>query len=216
MKRQPHSDLYSPLNEANLFMRQRRQQMEVRLLHQHGISNFELCQVLEVGCGTGSILADYLGYGVSGDALHGIDIRGELLIKAKHRIPHGHFICAAAQSIPYPTQYFDFVLQYTVFSSITDAVVRTKVAQEMLRVLKPNGVIVWYDFWVNPLNPDTEGIRPAEIRHLFPSCQYKFRRITLAPPLCRKLIPPCWGLATLLEYLKILNTHYLVIITAPR
>jgi hypothetical protein len=83
----------------------------------------------------------------------------------------------------------------------------------MLRVLKPGGSILWYDFWLNPANKRTRGIRPGEIRGLFPGCRFKFRRITLAPPLGRFLGSVSSGLTLLLEELRILNTHYLVMIT---
>ena len=54
-------------------------------------------------------------------------------------------------------------------------------------------------------------IQPA-IRALFPGCAFDFRRITLAPPLARRLVPFSWLLAYLLEKLKIFNSHYLVAI----
>jgi len=53
---------------------------------------------------------------------------------------------------------------------------------------------------------------------LFPNCLYEFHRITLAPPIARKLAPISWGLCLLLEGLKIFNiipfgdTHYLAAI----
>ena len=89
---------------------------------------------------------------------------------------------------------------------------KTNLAREMLRVLRPRGLILWYDFWLNPTNPQTRGIRPAEIRQLFPGCRYRFRRITLAPPLARRILPLSWTLAMVLEKAKLFNTHYLVII----
>jgi hypothetical protein len=73
-------------------------------------------------------------------------------------------------------------------------------------------MILTYDFWLNPTNPQTRGIRPAEIKQLFPNCSYEFHRITLAPPITRKLAPISWGLCLFLESLKIFNTHYLVAI----
>jgi hypothetical protein len=85
-------------------------------------------------------------------------------------------------------------------------------AQELLRVTRPGGMILWYDFWLNPSNPQTRGIRPAEIKRLFPGCTFRFERITLAPPLARRLVPLSWGLSLLLEGVKIFNTHYLVAI----
>jgi hypothetical protein len=79
-----------------------------------------------------------------------------------------------------------------------------------LRVTRPTGLIIWYDFWLNPANPQTRGIRPAEIRRLFPKCLLRFHKITLAPPITRRLAPFAWGLCLFLESLKIFNTHYLV------
>jgi hypothetical protein len=76
-------------------------------------------------------------------------------------------------------------------------------------------LILWYDFWLNPTNKQTRGIRPPEIRRLFPGCGFEFHRITLAPPLARRIVPISWLLAALLEKLKLLNTHYLVAIQHP-
>jgi hypothetical protein len=66
--------------------------------------------------------------------------------------------------------------------------------------------------WLNPTNPHTHGIRPAEIMRMFPNCQYEFHRITLAPPIARLLVGASWLLCAFLEKLKIFNTHYLVAI----
>jgi len=65
---------------------------------------------------------------------------------------------------------------------------------------------------LNPTNPQARGIRPKEIKRLFPDCRYEFQRITLAPPITRKLASISWGLCLFLESLKIFNTHYLVAI----
>jgi hypothetical protein len=90
----------------------------------------------------------------------------------------------------------------------------------MLRVLrspdpasgKPGGMILSYDIWLNPANPQTRGIRPAEIKRLFPNCRYEFHRITRAPPIARKVVPISWSLALFLEGLTIFNSHYLILI----
>ena len=82
----------------------------------------------------------------------------------------------------------------------------------MIRVLHPGGMILWYDFWLNPTNPQTRGIRPSEIRRLFPGTLVELHKITLAPPLARRIVPLAWGLAFFMESLKIFNTHYLAAI----
>jgi hypothetical protein len=79
-----------------------------------------------------------------------------------------------------------------------------------MRLLHPDGLILWYDFWLNPRNPHTRGIRLPEIKRLFPGFAADSHRITLAPPLARRLVPISWMLCLGLEKLKIFNTHHLV------
>jgi len=142
-----------------------------------------------------------------------VDLLFNRLPEANHKLPLAGLSCADGQHLPFPAASFDFVLQYTAFSSVLDPAIKNQMATEMLRVLKPQGIIIWYDFWLNPGNPQTRGIRPAEIRQLFPGCTYYFHKITLAPPLARRVVPVSWGFATFLESLKFLNSHYLTIIT---
>jgi len=103
-------------------------------------------------------------------------------------------------------------MQFTAFSSILDDTVKANLAMEKLRVLKPGGMILSYDFWLNPTNPQTRGIRPAEIKQLFSNCYYEFHKITLAPPIARRVVLLSWILAYGLEWLTIFNSHYLVAI----
>jgi hypothetical protein len=101
----------------------------------------------------------------------------------------------------------------TVFNSVFDPRLRQRIAQEMLRVLKAGGAILWLDFiFNNPANPDVQGIRLKQIRYLFPNCDLKVRRITWAPPLARCIAPLSWLLCYLLARLKFLNTHCLGLI----
>jgi hypothetical protein len=80
----------------------------------------------------------------------------------------------------------------------------------MLRVLKPNGVVLWYDFHVgNPRNPDVHGIKRLEIAQLFPGCQIALEKITLAPPVVRRLAPYSWVGCYMLSAVSWLCTHYL-------
>jgi ubiquinone/menaquinone biosynthesis C-methylase UbiE len=144
--------------------------------------------------------------------LYGIDLLSDRLQQAHTDYPLFPLACCDAQQLPFPADLFEIVLQFTALSSILDDNIKKNVAAEMCRVAKPDGLIIWYDFWLNPTNPQTRGIRPAEIRRLFPNCKYQFYRVTLAPPLTRKLAPISWGLCLFLESLKIFNTHYLVAI----
>lgn len=206
------SDIYSVFNTSYLYAVQQRQRDTLNLLQRHEFNPLDGSVILELGCGCGGVLLEYLTYGADPKNLHGCDLLLDRLYKAQAKLPHLPLSCADGQAIPYPTDTFDFVLQYTVFSSILDNVIKSNLAQEILRVLQPNGTLLWYDFWLNPSNPQTRGIRRKEIRTLFPNCTYDFRRITLAPPLARRLAPISWLLSAFLEKLTIFNTHYLVAI----
>jgi len=210
--RQAGSDIYSPLNAAYLYAIHQRQRDTLHLLKKAGISSFNKLRLLEIGCGKGGVLLEYLTYGANPDQLHGIDLLPHRVESAHARLSHLPLACADGRFLPYRRNSFDVVFQYTAFTSILDDKIRAAIAQEMLRVLRSNGVILWYDFWFNPTNPQTRGIRPAEIRRLFPSCVFDFRRVTLAPPLARRLVPFSWIAAALVEKLLIFNSHYLVAI----
>lgn len=206
------SDIYSPFNPANLFIIQQRQRAVLKLLRRHGFNSLGKRRILELGCGRGDVLVEYLGYGANPKHLHGTDLLLHRLNDAHTRLPHLSLTCADGQHLPYADGVFDLVLQYTIFSSVLDEKIKIKLAREMLRVLKPNGMILWYDFWFNPINKQTRGIRPAEIRLLFPACTLEFHRITLAPPLARRLASISWLACSVLEKIKVFNTHYLVAI----
>ena len=79
----------------------------------------------------------------------------------------------------------------------------------MLRVLKPGGTLLWFDFHMdNPKNRDVVGIRRGEIRSLFPGCDIELRRTVLAPPIMRPLAARSWLATYLLSRVPLLCTHY--------
>jgi ubiquinone/menaquinone biosynthesis C-methylase UbiE len=206
------SDIYSWFNSANLFSIQQRQRVTLALLRAQGFTSLERLCILEMGCGAGGVLAEFLAFGAAPRNLYGIDLLSDRLLFAHERLLGCHFANADGSQLPFPGHSFDLILQYTALSSILDSDLRRDICSDMLRVVHPTGMILSYDFWLNPTNSQTRGLRPAEIRRLFPNCHITFQRITLAPPIARMLVPFSWGLCYLLERLKIFNTHYLAVI----
>lgn len=197
---------------AQLFRAHERYRKTLLLLKKGGCHPLSDLRILDVGCGDGNMLRQFLQWGGMPENLSGIELRQEPVKYALDLNPNFDIRCASATQLPWPDSSFDLVCQHTVFSSILDWEMKQTIASEMLRVLKSNGTILWYDFWLNPTNPQTHGIRPGEIKHLFPNCKFDFQRITLAPPIARRLVPLSWLLCAFLEKLKIFNTHYLVAI----
>lgn len=206
------SDVYSWFSQANLFGIQQRQRATLKVLRSFGVTMLEGLSILEMGCGGGGVLTEYLGFGALPEKLYGIDLLFDRLIHAHHTLPASGIANADGSALPFPSHAFDLVLQSTAISSILDPQLRQRICADMLRVLKPGGLVLSYDFWLNPTNPQTRGVTPSEIKRLFPNCSYQFHRITLAPPIARRLVPISWGLSLFLESLKIFNTHYLAAI----
>ena len=94
-----------------------------------------------------------------------------------------------------------------MFSSILDPRVRAAVAAEILRVVRPSGMVLWYDMRVrNPGNRDVRGISAKEVRRLFPGATVHVQSATLAPPLVRAIAPYSWLLCSLLGQLPFART----------
>jgi ubiquinone/menaquinone biosynthesis C-methylase UbiE len=206
------NDKYSLFNQAHLFATHQRQRTTSKALQKKGITDLSKLSILEIGCGNGGVLTEFLNFGASPHNLYGVDLLSDRLAYAHTRLLASHFANADGQNIPFPSQSFDIVMQYTALSSVLNKEIRRKITQDMIRVLKKNGVILWYDFWLNPTNRQTRGIRRAEIRELFPNCDFEFHKITLAPPIARRIVPLSWGFALVLEGLLVINSHYFVLI----
>ena len=104
-------------------------------------------------------------------------------------------------------------MQFTAFTSILENRMKRNIAEEMLRVLKSDGIVLWYDYFLSKFtNPDVRGIGKREIRRLFPNCTRDFNKVTLAPPIARAVAPYSFLLCYLLEKMPWLRTHYLVVI----
>jgi hypothetical protein len=54
-----------------------------------------------------------------------------------------------------------------------------------------------------------------ELRRLFPGFEARLRRVTLAPPLARRIVPRARTLAAALAAARMLDTHYLGTLRKP-
>jgi SAM-dependent methyltransferase len=169
--------------------------------------------LLEVGCGRGQWLATFEEFGVVRHNLAGIELDPDRHEFCARRFVGADIRCGDAARLPWPDDSFDVAFQATVFTSILDHSLKQSIAGEMLRVLRPGGCVLWYDFFVNnPRNPHVRGISRREIQELFAGCTVRLRRVTLAPPLARRLAAVSWNVARLLESVRLFNTHYLAVI----
>jgi ubiquinone/menaquinone biosynthesis C-methylase UbiE len=202
------------LNPSYALMIQEREMEVLSMLSRSGVDSLEEKRILEIGCGTGYWLRAFLQWGALPENIFGIDLLPGRIELARKICPQRvRLECGSAAKLAFPDASFDLVLQSTVFSSILDPAMKQRIAAEMLRVTKPDGFVLWYDFHVNnPNNPNVRGIRKSEISRLFPGCRIHIRRITLAPPIGRFVGRFSPLLYTLLSRTRILCTHYLNLI----
>lgn len=209
-----YQEWYAATNAANHFIEQDRDAAIRALLMAHPPIWTE-GRILDIGCGAGHELAKWRAR-VSETRLCGIDLLPERAARGREIYPLLPLLNGDAAGLPLAPGKFDLVMQFTVLSSILDKELRKAIAGEMLRVLKPDGMILWYDYWFNPTNPQTLGIGKGEIQSLFPECSMVSRRVTLAPPLARWLAPRSLSLCRLLNRVALLRSHYLVLLARQR
>lgn len=181
----------------------------IRILYENFGYDFVDKKYLEVGCGTGTNLANFISWGICPENLSGNDVFEPSICCARQRLPqsvklqHGNFLDCL-----YDCKSFDVILFSTVLSSILDEKFQIECLNRSYDLLKKDGIVLLYDFkYDNPWNRDVRGIKLKKIT--IPQTRWscsKFNNITLCPPLARKLekLP---FLIKALTFLKVFNTH---------
>jgi SAM-dependent methyltransferase len=178
-----------------------------------GFTELGRLEILDVGSGYGEMLLRLVSHGADPEGAHGIDLLEHKVLHARSALASADLRVGNAGELPWPDDSMDLVLQSTMLSSVLDAALRGRIASEMVRVLRPTGVIVSHDFWFNPVNHDVRGVTRRELRALFPGHRVEARSVTLAPPIARALASRSYGAAALLQTLAPLCTHVLAFIT---
>jgi SAM-dependent methyltransferase len=206
-------DRYSLFLRGNTARLQEIDRHVLRLLSRYGRAGLHAQTILEVGCGNGYWLRKFVEWGANPAALYGIDLlEARIAEAAQLTAPGVNLFTGSARDLNFADATFDLVCQFMMFSSILDTGLRRRIAAEMMRVLKPDGMILWYDLRLNnPRNRDVSGLRRAELRSMFPDCRIELTRTTFLPPVARRL--PWIGAYYLASAFKLLNTHYIGTIT---
>jgi SAM-dependent methyltransferase len=201
--------LYAWSNPDVLLNVYRRNTVAAACLRRAGLDDLRGVRVLDVGCGSGGWLRQLAAWGASAENLHGIDLLTDRIACARRLAPEIDHRVGSGWQLPFASVAMNLVTAQTVFSSILSADARQSLAAEMVRVLRPEGSILIFDFRITPpRNRDVIGIRRSEIHRLFPGFNLHSRTLELAPPLARKIAPVSPVLALVLEALcPLLRTH---------
>ena len=202
-------------NAAALQAQQERLRAMAHLWRAHGWSSLAHRTMLEVGCGSAGNLQDLLRLGATPACLTGLELLPERAAAARAALPaEVTLIEGDAALAPVQPASQDAVLAFTLFSSLLDEGYRRHLAQRIWQWVKPGGGVLVYDFVVNnPANKDVQGVALHELGLLFPQARTHSRRVTLAPPLARRL--PAATIAPASTLLWFLRTHRLTWAVKP-
>lgn len=161
---------WHPRNPTSIAYRHERERVLAQALNRFGI-HLDGRLLLDLGCGYGHGLRTYLEWGLEPDLAYGVDIDEIRLAWARRFTPGARYIRQSAHALPFQQESFDLVSQWTLFSSVVDRGLRQAMAREALRVLRPGGIIIWYDLTESTNAPALQGLSESAVLALFPGCQ---------------------------------------------
>lgn len=202
---------YSMLAPQTYLVLQELEKKIIKVLVRFNLTQVKEKKLLEIGCGFGKNLLQFIKLGFDPGNLVGNDLLIERIDSAREILPAKlTLIEGDALKLNFKNEVFDIVYQSMVFSSILDNNFQKKLAEKMWSWVKPGGGILWYDFsFNNPKNRDVRGVKYSDIVELFPEGKIFKYRVSLAPPLARSVVKLHPLLYSLLNIFPFLKTHWL-------
>jgi SAM-dependent methyltransferase len=210
-------DLYSMLRPEVQRSTQELERAIVAILKRLSVPVGEL-RLLEAGCGSGNNLTMFIRLGFDPGRLVGNELLPDRVFQARRNLPAATTILEGdAAELDVTSGSFDIVYCSLVFSSILSDDFQQRLAVRLWDLVAPGGGLLWYDFvYDNPSNKDVRGVSLRRIRELFPAAVINFRRLTLAPPLSRRVCRVWPGAYDVLNAFPFLRTHVLCWLRKPR
>ncbi len=166
-------------------------------------------EILDFGCGEGFVMELFNNWGMSPHFLTGVDISNKRITNAKLIFPKFNFF-HIDNSLPFDDEKFSAIIVSTVFSSIRNNQERAFWASELNRVLKSNGVIIFYDMKINnPFNAKTKKVLLSDLKDLFNGYEVNYWTLTVWPHFARLISNFSIKLYSIMTKLKFLHTHFI-------
>jgi len=167
--------------------------------------------MLEIGCGGGGNLLELLRMGFNPENLVANELLPDRVTLARKNLPAACQVLEGdATKLGFEESSFDIVYQSTVFTSLLNDQFKQALAKKMWSWVKPGGGVIWYDFiYNNPKNTDVRGVPVKEIKKLFSDGSVFIKRVTLAPPISRRVTRLHPAMYHLFNSAPFLRTHVL-------
>ncbi len=158
-----------------------------KIIKEH-FSETDKVKFIEIGAGEGANIDFFRSLKIKDENIVAAELLPERAAKLREKYPQITVAEGDALQLNFENS-FDIVFQSLVFTSILDDDFKKSLTHKMWDMLKPGGIILWYDFkFNNPTNKDVKGVTKAEIKQLFPSVnEIDFYNVTLAPPVGRRV-----------------------------
>ena len=180
------------------------------ILARHRVTAQRVPQVLDVGCGTGNLLTWLAGRGYGDNQLYGVDVLEDRIAAARGQLPGARLLLGDCRHLPFADHQFDMVCLIIVLSSVLGTRNRQQLARELVRVLRPDGFVLYYDIrYPSVGNPHLRAASLAELHSLFAPLHASLEPVTLLPPLARRLGPLTPALYPLLHTIAPLRSHFI-------
>jgi ubiquinone/menaquinone biosynthesis C-methylase UbiE len=128
----------------------------------------ENARVLDVGCGDGASLLQFIRLGFRPSNLVGIDTSDARIAHAAEFLPGVGFRKESADALPFGDGEFDLVFESTMLGTLESPTLLENIAREMLRVTKTRGYVMLADWRYSREGSGVKtAISPALIAKLF-------------------------------------------------
>src|SRR5256885_5251087 len=109
-KRRRDDVRYSWFSPGHLFIMQERERRLLTLLRRHGFALLDAYKILEIGCGTGYWLREFIKWGARPENIAGVDLLPDRVTEAKKLCPVAVQVqCGSAAELAFPNDTFDLV-----------------------------------------------------------------------------------------------------------
>lgn len=204
---------HSLLETGNLLMVEERERYLAHILRKRGLTSLETTRVFEAGCAGGYNLRMFVQLGARPENVVGMDLDGASVDYCRARASDIEVHHGSADDIPEATASFDISLAFTLFSSVPEDSIAQGIADELIRITKPGGLILVYDMRrKSPKNKSVHPISRDDIERWFAGQRLFSRSITLAPPAARILGRRAPALYGLFAAIPPLRTHAFYVI----
>ena len=207
---------YRYLNPEIFKMHQERVFHEMKMISSNfNTKDFTNLKITDIGSGYGFNILEFIRMGFLPKNINAVEMIKERAEFSMEIIPQSvNVYNQNALEVPIENYSQDIVFQSAVLTSILDDKYKKKLANKMWELLKPGGVILYYDFvYNNPKNPDVKGVPFREVKSLFPNGKFKFKkRVTLAMPISRAICKIHPNAYHIFNFFKFLRTHLLCLI----